>query len=721
MPADHELAPRVVTIATAHPARGAVRRLWVICALLVSSAFLIGGEVTWREHQNAFAVAERELKNLGVVLAEQTSRTVQSVDVIVQAVQLRVSSLDIQSPDDFRDRLAGNATHQFLLDSLRNLPQADAIALIDSSGTLLSWSRGQPTNSLDLSDRDYFVWLRDHDGQVAFVGLPSKGRATGRHMMFVARRIDNGTGQFLGVVLGLINTRFLEDFYSTISMVPGESVTLLHRDGIVFAGHPDIENRRGKHMPQLSPWYDRVAQGGGSYLSPGYLANFAQIVTVNPLHDYPLVVDVNMSEEAALRNWHKQVIGIGICTMTVALGLVVMFGVIIALFRRQEVQHSKLRAFAKMSSDWFWEQDAEFRFLRDATLTLAGLPSDASKTRWEIADPAMNQARWESHRAVLAARGQFRDFPWERIQPDGTLRYLSSSGAPIFDAKGTFVGYRGTGRDITLDVEAANELRTAKDKAEAANRAKTEFLANMGHELRTPLNAIIGFSELIHEQQPGRICDSYAEWSGEILASARQLLHLINDVLQLSKLEAGRYELTNDKIALATFLPACCRRVKDQAAAAGVRVDCAVENYVLLADQQAVRQVILNLLSNAVRFTPVNGSVSIRTEHAASGGLTIAVADTGIGIDPTALASIGEPFVQADASKSRKFGGAGLGIAICRRLTALHGGELVIESTPGDGTTVRVIFPASRVARQEPNGFQVSNLVLEKSRVQLDS
>jgi signal transduction histidine kinase len=707
MPADHELAAPVVTIETSgrrgpsRPMRSAIRRLWVICGLLVGSAFLIGGEVIWREHQNAYAAAERELSNLGVVLAEQTSRTVQSVDVIVQAVQLRVSSLDIQSPAEFRERLAGDTTHQFLLNSLRNLPQADAIALIDSSGTLLSWSREQPTNSLDLSDRDYFVWLRDHDGPVAFVGLPSKGRATGNHMMFVARRIDNQRGQFLGVVLGLISTRFLEDFYSTISMVPGESVTLLHREGVVFAGHPDIENRRGKHMPQQSLWYDRVAQGGGSYLSPGYLTDFAQIITVSPLHDYPLVVDVNMSEDAALRDWHQETIGIAVYTMIVALGLAVLFGVIVALFRRQEVQHAKLGAFAEMSSDWFWEQDAEFRFVRDPTLTLAGLPSDAGKTRWDVADPAMNEERWNSHRADLGARKPFRNFRWERILPDGSRHYLSSSGEPVFDEKGAFTGYRGTGRDTTMDVESANELRMARDRAEAANHAKSEFLANTGHELRTPLHAIIGFSELI-QKQPGGRNDRHAEWSGEILGSARQLLQLINNVLELSALEAGRYELANDRIALATFMRACCSRIREQTSAAGVRVDCAVGDHVLVADQQAVRQIILNLLSNAVRFTLPDGSVSIRTEHALSGALAIIIADTGIGMDSAALAMIGQPFVQADASKSRKYEGAGLGLAICRKLIALHGGELIINSSPGNGTTAKVVFPASRVAKNEP-------------------
>ena len=309
----------------------------------------------------------------------------------------------------------------------------------------------------------------------------------------------------------------------------------------------------------------------------------------------------------------------------------------------------------------------------------------------------MDQQRWDPHKADLEARRPFRDFRFERYGTDGKRRHLSISGDPIFDETGAFLGYHGTGRDITADVEAAEELRSAKDRAEAANRAKSEFLTNMSHELRTPLHAIIGFSELIHDQAGGWIGHNYVAWAGDILASGRHLLGMINQLLDLSKIESGRYDVSDDRIALVAVARSCVGMVRGQADANQVGIDCSIEDVVLLADRRAMTQILLNLLTNAVKFTPAGGVVSIRTEPANAEDIAIVVADTGIGIDPTALASLGKPFTQADGSISRQYGGTGLGLTISRKLAALQEGALTIESVPGQGTTVRVIFPAARV------------------------
>ena len=231
----------------------------------------------------------------------------------------------------------------------------------------------------------------------------------------------------------------------------------------------------------------------------------------------------------------------------------------------------------------------------------------------------------------------------------------------------------------------------------------------MSHELRTPLNAIIGFSGLIRDRgRAGQAGGDCAEWADDILASSQHLLSVINDVLELSRIEAGRYDLADDKVELAGVVRTCLRMVRLRAEEGRVRLDCAMvdPDVVLRADLRAMKQILLNLLANAVKFTSANGTVSVRTERAANGYIALVVADTGIGIDPSKVGSLCEPFTQADASISRTYGGSGLGLAISRKLVTLHGGTLTVESIPGQGTAVRLTFPASRAIteRQQETG-----------------
>lgn len=367
--------------------------------------------------------------------------------------------------------------------------------------------------------------------------------------------------------------------------------------------------------------------------------------------------------------------------------------------RAVRTSERRFRAYAEMAADWFWEQDTEFRFVYESRIQLASLPTDVGKTRWELADPAMDPRRWEPHKADLAAKRPFRDFRWERIGTDGRRRFFSTSGAPIFDEAGTFLGYHGTGRDITPDVEMAEELRRSKDAAEAANRAKSAFLANISHELRTPLNVIIGFAELIQDQASGHTGPSYGEWAGEILAGGRRLLHMINSVLDLSSIEAGTYQLSKSRVDLTAVVRGCLDVVTPQAAANGVRIVSAVpESHILLStDGRACRQIVLNLLDNAVRFSRTGGTVSVRLAVQVNGDIALVVADTGTGIDPEVLSTLSEPFMQANASLSRTSDGLGLGLAISKKLASLLGGSVTIESALGQGTTVVVRFPGADI------------------------
>jgi signal transduction histidine kinase len=370
--------------------------------------------------------------------------------------------------------------------------------------------------------------------------------------------------------------------------------------------------------------------------------------------------------------------------------------------KRLLASEARLRDFAETASDWFWEQNADYRFTEVSIGTPLRAPGDRSqigKRRWEINDTSKAPEHWAAHEGDVLAHRPFSDFRYSRVGVDGKMRHVSINGVPVFDQEGVFVGYRGTGRDITAKVETEAELLRSKEQAEASSTAKSAFLANMSHELRTPLNAIIGFAELIHARKSGRVTDEYVEWAGDIVSSGRHLLDLINDVLELSRIEAGRYDLADDTVDLGLVVRSCLPMVRRQAEKNRVLIDygSGEQAAVVRADRRAIKQVVLNLLSNAVKFTPDGGSVSIRAEPTLTGEISLVVADTGIGIDPDVLPDLCKPFVQADASTSRRYGGSGLGLAISNKLVSLHGGTLTIESVLGEGTTVSVTFPAERV------------------------
>ncbi len=260
---------------------------------------------------------------------------------------------------------------------------------------------------------------------------------------------------------------------------------------------------------------------------------------------------------------------------------------------------------------------------------------------------------------------------------------------------GTVYSYR----DITARKHGEIELHAARLEAERANRAKSEFIAKMSHELRTPLNAVIGFSEIMQNEMAGPIGkDIYREYSGDINASGRMLLSLVNDILDLAKIEAGRFELSEDRVNPVELVDSVVTMLESRARTSGVDIvlDMASDLPEILADSRSLRQILLNLVSNAVKFTAGGGRVSIAARRAAHGGVQFRIADTGVGIAAADLPRALEPFGQVGGRSTTAREGTGLGLPISRALVELHGGSLVLESEVGIGTTVTVELPAHR-------------------------
>ena len=239
-----------------------------------------------------------------------------------------------------------------------------------------------------------------------------------------------------------------------------------------------------------------------------------------------------------------------------------------------------------------------------------------------------------------------------------------------------------------------SELEDKSRELEAASRHKSEFLANMSHELRTPLNAIIGFSEVLGERMFGELNDKQAEYIQDILSSGRHLLALINDILDLSKVEAGRMELELSRFDLPASIGSAVILVRERATRHGLALDVSVDDRLgpFVGDERKIRQVLLNLLSNAVKFTPEGGRVAVRAVPA-DGAVEISVSDTGIGIAPEDQEAIFQEFRQVGTDYARKREGTGLGLALARRFVDLHGGRIWVKSRLGEGSTFTFTLP----------------------------
>ncbi len=407
---------------------------------------------------------------------------------------------------------------------------------------------------------------------------------------------------------------------------------------------------------------------------------------------------------------------------------------------RLQASERRFQDICNASADWVWEVDdwGRYQFVSEGVRDALGYePSEVlGRTPFDLM-PAEEAGRMRPVFAELAGRrAPFRNLENLHLRKDGEPRHVLTNGQPFFDRQGILRGYRGVNRDVTdarraelalRESEARQretlERRVAERTVELAraNRAKSEFLASMSHELRTPLNAIIGLSEVLKEGVAGPLDPQQRRFAGDIWNAGRHLHDLINDILDLSKIEAGRLELEPIDTLVRDLLAEALFVVRERAASHGIslQVDCAPEVGRALFDVRKVKQIAYNLLSNAVKFTASGGTITlaarccgrdgVRLRHDLPGRLLalppdaagpefleISVTDSGCGIDATHFDKLFEPFVQIKGEASRPLEGTGLGLSLVRRFAELHRGTVGVESVVGEGSRFVVWLPCRR-------------------------
>jgi len=561
---------------------GGARRI-IIAGVLLIGVTIIGAALSlWDLYDNAIDASRENTTNLGIVLAGELSRSMESVDLVLGEATQRIVHSGMATPEEFRREMANDATHDFLVNRLQALPQLSALFLTDAAGIQVNSSNFWPVPPVDLANNGSFPEAEKADPGALIISAPGKNWATGRWTLFISRRIESRAGVFLGTAQAMIELRYFEDFYKTISLPEDGSVSVFRRDGMVLFRHPAINDILGTFLSKKSAWYDTVERGGGTYEAVSYLDGVAREIAVSPVKDYPLVVAVTVPEHTALAAWRRQAAFIGIGSACAVVMFAILFGSLAVQFGR--IERSK------------------------------------------------------------------------------------------------------------------QALSSALTRTERADRAKSDFLGRMSHELRTPLNAIIGFSEVIVTQLFGPVgSPKYKEYAEDILRSGRFLHDLISDMLDMVKIEAGHRDLHRENFAFANEIDETLRMIRPRAESGKVTLDQEVLDAPALidADRRAFKQIVLNLIGNAVKFTPAGGTVTVRLSSAGEDAL-LEVIDTGFGMSPTHLKKLGTPFFRAeDNPRAASIEGTGLGVALTKSLIEMHGWRLDYASELGHGTTATVTLPGA--------------------------
>jgi diguanylate cyclase (GGDEF)-like protein len=304
------------------------------------------GLTIWGLRSDAIRDADNDTGNIAVVLSDQIARSIQSVDIILSDVRDQVNAVGPQTPEETERRTHSRDFYGLLLSHLNRLSQADVIALIDNTGRVANSTTQWPPTGTDVSDRDYFQHFSNESNDGIFISSLLRNRISGARTVFFSKRINGPDKEFLGVVLIGLRLSYFETIYKSISPLRDQSFGLFHSDGTVLVRYPDNIDRDDQRMPTGSPWYKLVASGGGNYRSPGYFGGDARYVSVRPLHDYPLVVDVAVREAAALANWYRRATLIGVGSLLAMICWTLLLRLSGKQFQRLFESEAKLKQLA---------------------------------------------------------------------------------------------------------------------------------------------------------------------------------------------------------------------------------------------------------------------------------------------------------------------------------------------------------------------------------------
>jgi signal transduction histidine kinase len=684
--------------------------MMVLCAVLVSAYGASMYASLHRAYEQALNDAAATLESIARSSEVGTNRSIFEIDAALLGVERMLETVLPQAP------LNGPAV-KALLDQFddQTLVVRD-ILILDNDGQLLNKAGWTAAAARDYSKRPFFTAHQNGGLPSLFIGQPLRSRATGGWSVMMSRPLLRHD-QVIGVIVAEVPITVFTDFYNSVVANSGVSVKLLLEDGTLVATEPHREELIGHKMPEAPAVL--AAAGNRRF---GMLGNSSaetsspQLMSFAHIAARPLIVVASRDRADILTQWRGECLGSVVAFLLFAVTAACLTWLMVRAVDRQQMAAARLRGSEERlqrQSDMLqstlenmgeglavFDRDGQLMAWNARFIELLDLPPDLS-TETNLRDILTRQsARGDFGPVDLAVDidervGRFfQEVPLvrERVTSTGKALQIRRRAMP---GGGVVSLYS----DITERKAAETKMAQAWAQAELANRAKSEFLANMSHELRTPLNAIIGFSEILSGEHLGPLKNvRYLEYAGDIHSSGLHLLSIINDVLDMSKIEAGKLDIIDEEILVAELLNGSIRMVRERARKQAVELVCSVAdpNHVVIADERAMKQCLLNLLSNAIKFSEMGGKVSITAVIDSEGRSVLTIGDEGIGMTPEELERALQPFGQAQAATTRTYGGTGLGLPITEGLVEAHGGVMSIVSTPSEGTRVSIILPAER-------------------------
>ncbi len=660
--------------------------------------FVLSGYALYQARQQYTLRAQAATQNVASALNQSVSNSVEKVDLAMRTVV-----------DELERQLAGKgideqATNEFLARHLQRLPEVEAFRVADADGFVILGKGVNRQARVSWADRDYFMYLQAHADGSLQISQPRMGRVAQKYIIGFARRYNYPDGRFAGVVSAPIAVEHFSNLLSRFDLGPKGILVLRYADLGLIARFPPLpaDNLLGQvgHAGVSKELRELVESGVRS--ATYYLGNspdgLERINSYQRLENAPMLTLAGMASEDYLADWQAELNK----TAALVLGFLLLSGVLGAVLLRLLKQSEKselrlresenrLRTIIANEPECIKIIDAEGKLLEMNPAGLAMIEADSMEQVFglsvlDVIAPEYRKIFDDMHQRVIAGEPMLCEFEVQGLK--GGRRLLETHAVPMVD-NGVVVHLAVT-RDISERRAYENALKQAKAEADAANLAKSAFLATMSHEIRTPMNGILGMAQLL--LLPGLDEQERIEYARTVHNSGQTLLRLLNDILDLSKVEAGKLELS-----LAAFSP---RQIVDETIALfaehaytkGLVIKASwlgPDSQRYLGDAVRLRQMVTNLVSNAIKFT-AQGFVRLevteieREDNCAL--LEFAVSDSGIGIPADKLDLLFKPFSQIDSSMTREYGGSGLGLSIISSLAKLMGGTVGVESAVGKGS-----------------------------------